>query len=164
MVQTFESIFRYPAADVECAREALERAVGIVREDLGVFTEKFPSSNSFGGFYEAGENVEWTTGFWTGVIWLAYEHTGDEAFRRAAEIQVDSFLHRIQNKIDVNHHDMGFLFSLSCVAAYKLTGSEKARQAALLAADHLAGRYREKGQFSPGVGQCGGGFGVPDDH
>ncbi len=49
MAQTFESIFRYPAADVECARKALERAVGIVREDLGVFTEKFPSSNSFGG-------------------------------------------------------------------------------------------------------------------
>ena len=155
MAQTFESIFRYPAADVECAREALERAVGIVREDLGVFTEKFPSSNSFGGFYEAGENVEWTTGFWTGVIWLAYEHTGDEAFRRAAEIQVDSFLHRIQNKIDVNHHDMGFLFSLSCVAGYKLTGSEKAREAAVLAADHLAGRYREKGQFLQAWGNVG---------
>ena len=120
-----------------------------------MFTEKFPSSNSFGGFYEAGENVEWTTGFWTGVIWLAYEHTGDEAFRRAAEIQVDSFLHRIQNKIDVNHHDMGFLFSLSCVAAYKLTGSEKAREAALLAADHLAGRYREKGQFLQAWGNVG---------
>jgi len=75
MAQTFESIFRYPAADVECAREALERAVGIVREDLGVFTEKFPSSNSFGGFYEAGDNVEWTTGFWTGSVGLSYEDT-----------------------------------------------------------------------------------------
>lgn len=42
---------------------------------------------------------------------------------------------------------MGFLFSLSCVAAYKLTGNERAKKAALLAADHLASRYREKGKF-----------------
>ena len=147
MAQTFESIMKYPAVDEELARKAMEGAVGVVREDLGKFTKKFPSSNSFDGFYEATENVEWTTGFWTGVIWLAYEYTRDEAFKEAAGIQVDSFLERIKNKIDVNHHDMGFLFSLSCVAAYKLTGSEKGKEAALLAADHLAewGRPRSTG-------------------
>ena len=42
---------------------------------------------------------------------------------------------------------MGFLYSLSCVAAYKLTGSSHAREAALLAADHLAGRYQGKWPF-----------------
>lgn len=155
MAQTFESIMKYPAADEELARKAMEGAVGVVREDLGKFTKKFPSSNSFDGFYEATENVEWTTGFWTGVIWLAYEYTRDEAFKEAAGIQVDSFLERIKNKIDVNHHDMGFLFSLSCVAAYKLTGSEKGREAALLAADHLAERYREKGKFLQAWGNVG---------
>lgn len=68
---------------------------------------------------------------------------------------MDSFLERIKNKIDVNHHDMGFLFSLSCVAAYKLTGSEKGKEAALLAADHLAERYREKGKFLQAWGNVG---------
>lgn len=83
MAQTFESIMKYPAVDEELARKAMEGAVGVVREDLGKFTKKFPSSNSFDGFYEATENVEWTTGFWTGVIWLAYEYTRDEAFKEA---------------------------------------------------------------------------------
>ena len=140
MAQTFETIRKYPAVDEVLAKKAIMQAISIIREDLPMFTEHFPSSNSFGGFYKPTENVEWTTGFWTGAIWLAYEYTGDDVFKQAAEVQVDSFLERIKNKTDVNHHDMGFLFSLSCVAAYKLTGNEKAKEAALMAADHLADR------------------------
>lgn len=155
MAQTFETIMGYPAADRRLAGNALESAVRIIRADLPAFTDHFPSSNSFGGFYKPTENVEWTTGFWTGVIWLAYEYTGAQMFRKAAEVQVDSFYDRIQNKVDVNHHDMGFLFSLSCVSAYKLTGSEKAKEAALMAAEHLAGRYREKGKFLQAWGKIG---------
>ena len=155
MAQTLEQIKTYPGMEEGMVQKALDDAVKIVKENLSVFTDKFQSSNSFDGFYEATENVEWTTGFWTGVIWLAYEHTGDEAFRKAAEVQVESFLDRIENKIDVNHHDMGFLFSLSCVAAYKLTGNEHAKKAALLAADHLAERYRDKGRFLQAWGNPG---------
>ena len=62
-------------------------------------------------------------------------------------VQVDSFLGRIVNKIEVDHHDMGFLYSPSCVAAYKLTGSDKARKAAILAADQLITRYHPVGEF-----------------
>ena len=155
MAQTFETIMKYPAADEKLAGKALEAAAGIVREDLARFTDYFPSSNSINGFYEATENVEWTTGFWTGVLWLAYEYTKDNVFREAAQIQVESFYERIKNKIDVNHHDMGFLFSLSCVASYKLTGNGRAREAALMAAENLAGRYREKGSFLQAWGNVG---------
>ena len=49
---------------------------------------------------------------------------------------------------------MGFLYSLSCVAAYKLTGSEEAKEAALLAADNLMSRFQEKGTVLPGMGQA----------
>ena len=96
MAQTFETLMKYPAADKELVRKAMEAAIGIVRADLPVFTDHFPSSNSFQGFYKATENVEWTTGFWTGVLWLAYEYTRDDVFKEAANVQVDSFYHRIQ--------------------------------------------------------------------
>lgn len=155
MAQTFQSLKAYPAADAGTVRKALACAAGVVRADLPAFTEHFPSSNSTGGFYSPTENVEWTTGFWTGTIWLAYEYTKDAVFLTAAQKQVDSFFLRIRDKIDVNHHDMGFLFSPSCVAAYKLTGNETARKAALMAADHLAGRYREKGKFLQAWGNVG---------
>ncbi len=139
----------------EIITTALDGGRSCGRADLPVFTDKFQSSNSFGGFYEPTENVEWTTGFWTGSIWLAYEHTGDEAFKTGRRYPGGKLFERIEKKIDVNHHDMGFLYSLSCVAAYKLTGNEHAKKAAILAADHLAERYREKGNFLQAWGNPG---------
>lgn len=68
---------------------------------------------------------------------------------------MDSFLYRIEHKIEVDHHDMGFLYSPSCVAAYKLTGSEKGRKAAILAADQLCTRFQEKGEFFQAWGALG---------
>ncbi len=66
------------------------------------------------------------TGFWTGEIWLAYERTGEEVFKEAGTIQAESFLERIKERVDVDNHDMGFLYTPSCVAAYRLTGNETA--------------------------------------
>jgi len=137
------------------AAAALDTACGILRGNLPRFTAQFQSSNSEGNFYRPSDNVEWTTGFCTGEYWLAWEHTGEEAFRSAALCQVDSFLARIQNKVDVDHHDMGFLYTPSCVAACKLTGSETGRTAALLAADQLCSRYQEKGRFIQAWGPLG---------
>lgn len=135
--------------------EAIETALVINKASLPVFTDKFKYSHSENNFYPATENVEWTTGFWTGELWLSYELSHDEAFKKAALVQVDSFLERIEKKIDVEHHDMGFLYSPSCVAAWKLVGSETGRKAALLAADNLVSRFQEKGQFIQAWGPMG---------
>ncbi|NBK23314.1 MAG: glucoronyl hydrolase, partial [Spirochaetia bacterium] len=62
---------------------------------------------------------------------------------------------RILKRIDVDHHDMGFLYSPSCVAAYKLTGSEEGKEAALLAADNLISRFQPTGQFIQAWGELG---------
>jgi unsaturated chondroitin disaccharide hydrolase len=80
------------------------------------------------GKFPDGANTGWTTGFWPGMLWLAYEWTGDDKYRRAAEVQMESFAERMANKIDVDHHDLGFLYSLTAVAAYRLTGSQSARE------------------------------------
>jgi hypothetical protein len=109
--------------------------------NLAVFTDAFPAPSSVGGVYPAMGNVEWTNGFWTGMLWLAYEVSGEARYRQAAERQVRSFKDRVDRRINVDHHDLGFLYSLSCVAAYKLTGDAHARDAALEAARLLLARY-----------------------
>lgn len=136
-------------------RTAINDCVNVVSTYLNDFTYHFPYSNSENNFYEQSENVEWTTGFWTGVLWLCYEATGDEKFKKAATIQVDSFLNRIEEHIDTNHHDMGFLYSPSCVAAYKLTKNETGKKAALLAADNLISRFQSVGNFIQAWGNLG---------
>ena len=70
-----------------------------------------------------------------------------DKLKEAALIQVDSFLNRIEKKIEVDHHDMGFLYSPSCVAAWKLTENEDAKEAAIKAADQLLTRFQPKGNF-----------------
>ncbi|GMQ60931.1 glycoside hydrolase family 88 protein [Vallitalea maricola] len=140
--------------DVEI-EQALNNAVTQVETDLENFTHKFKINGTTDNFYAPNDNISWTSGFWTGQIWMAYEITGDEKYKKAAEIQVDSFLHRIENKIETNNHDMGFLYSLSCVAAYKLTGNKNAKKAAILAADNLISRYREDGKFIQAWGNVG---------
>lgn len=142
-----------PVISKEEIEQALEFSKKQVVLNLPQFTYKFQKAYSENGFYQPIENDYWTTGFWTGEIWLAYEWAKEnedaavDKLKEAALIQVESFLHRIDNKIEVDHHDMGFLYSPSCVAAYKLTGSEMAKEAAIKAADQLITRYHPVGEF-----------------
>jgi unsaturated chondroitin disaccharide hydrolase len=122
-------------------QESIAFVLAKIDRNLGRFTDRFPAPSSVGGVYDAIENVEWTSGFWTGMLWLAYEASGEKRYRDAAEVQVASFGRRASERINVDHHDLGFLYTLSCVSAHKLTGDETAKQAALEAARLLLHRY-----------------------
>lgn len=134
-------------------RDGLKICTGQILHILPDFTDKFQTASSKNLFYKQEENQGWTNGFWTGEIWLAYEFCGEESLKKAALIQCESFYKRIEEKIYTGSHDMGFLYSLSCVAAYKLTGSEKAKKAALMAAENLTTMFRDKGQFIQSLNQ-----------
>ncbi len=123
---------------------AIEQALAAVDRNLEHFGTDFPAPSSEQSVYPTIGNVEWTNGFWTGMLWLAYELTGAPRYRSAAESHVRSFDLRQKERINTNHHDLGFLYSLSCVAAYKLTGDRGAAGAALGAARLLMERYQEK--------------------
>lgn len=154
-MQTAERLEQYERITGREAEDFLARAVKLVQENLPEFTEYFPDSNSEENFYPQTENREWTTGFWTGEIWLAYERTKDENLKKAGLLQAKSFLKRITERVDVDNHDMGFLYTPSCVAAYRLTGDETAKKAALMAADNLMERFQEKGRFFQAWGELG---------
>jgi unsaturated chondroitin disaccharide hydrolase len=132
--------------DIEI-KEALDFSCVQILHYLPEFTERFQNAFSIDQFYPAVENTDWTHGFWTGEIWLAYEHCKSKELEKAALIQIENFLDRIDRKICVDHHDMGFLYSPSCVAGYKLVGSKMGREAAIKAADQLITRYHPKGEF-----------------
>jgi unsaturated chondroitin disaccharide hydrolase len=144
MIQDIERFETAPAVDRAFVEKAIQHVLEKIDQSLDVFTDVFPDSNSENLVYKPIKNVEWTTSFWTGMLWLAYEYTGDEKYRKVAEIQVESFKERIEQRIEVDHHDLGFLYTLSCVSAYKLTGSEEAKNIALQAADLLITRFYDK--------------------
>ncbi|MBE5995363.1 MAG: glucoronyl hydrolase [Paenibacillaceae bacterium] len=148
MKETTEKLFENrPELSADQCREALDFAVRQLKDNLGEFTHSFKKAYSEDGYYKPTPNVNWTTGFWTGQLWLAYEWSRDDAFAKAGSIQAESFLKRIEDKVEVDHHDMGFLYSPSCVAAYKLVGDETGKKAAIKAADQLISRFQPVGQF-----------------
>ena len=138
-------------------KDALKK-VDYMMETLG---DDFARASSENNIYPAVKNdTGWNTGFWTGILWISYELSGDEKYKKLALKHIPTYTKRIAEKIGVNHHDMGFIYTPSCVAAYKLESNEEAKEAAIMAADHLMSRYHEKGRFI----QAWGSIDNPEDY
>lgn len=135
--------------------EAIERAVKQLALNMDYFKEDYPTPATFQNIYKVMDNTEWTNGFWTGCLWLAFEYSRDEAFENLASCNVRSFLDRVRNQVELDHHDLGFLYTPSCVAEYRINGDQVACEAALAAADKLMERYQEKGGFIQAWGELG---------
>lgn len=129
-----------------------DQALAIVAANITRFGSSYPHHHTIGNVYPlksaehgepAGGNTSWTTGFWPGMLWLAYDITGDEAFHRAAAGHVASFADRADRDVDMDHHDMGFLYTLSCTTAWRADRDATARRVALIAAEHLMDRVLE---------------------
>ncbi|WP_242123389.1 glycoside hydrolase family 88 protein [Sphingobium sp. Sx8-8] len=119
----------------------IQAALARIDRTLSQFAEYFPSPSSESGIYSPIDNVEWTNGFWTGMLWLAWQLTGEDRYRSVAEGNIQSFATRVERRINVDHHDLGFLYTLSACAGYQLTGDSLARSAGLEAARLLLKRF-----------------------
>lgn len=135
---------------------ALAGALGVVDENMATFGTRYPGDTTVKGRYELrpaatvsgrelepGANYEWTTSFWPGQLWLAWQLTGREDYRDLARAHVASFTDRIDREIDLHTHDLGFLYTLACVVPDEIEGNPEARATAIAAADHLMKRFLE---------------------
>lgn len=127
---------------------AIEKATDKLESQIPMYGDKFPGNWSVNYKYPLGDNNNWVCGMFTGEFLLAYELTGNKKFRDIVERHLLTFRKRMDEKVGVGGHDVGFPFSPSCVAAYKVLGDEKARKTALDAAEHLYNNaYSEIGGF-----------------
>lgn len=140
-------------------KEASVAALKKIADNLALYTDGlYPAPSSVKLRYPCIANVEWTSGFWPGLLWLSWELSGDRQFRDTALATLPDFRKRLDDRVAIDTHDLGFLYTLSCVAAYRLCGDEGARQTALKAATLLMGRYYEKA----GIIQAWGDLNDPD--
>jgi unsaturated chondroitin disaccharide hydrolase len=131
---------------------AIGAALDTVRRNIAAFDGAYPNDTTLDGRYlhrpalgdiPLGGNRGWTTSFWSGLEWLGWVLTGEEVFRDAALAHAADFERRVRSGEDLDTHDLGFLYSLSTVPAWRLLDDEAARDASLLAADHLMLRFLE---------------------
>lgn len=153
---TYERIMHSELIEHAEVSDVLNDVMKRMRENLSVFKGyTMPKHSSTGNVYEVDTNHDWTASFWCGMLWLAYEYTGDEVFKKQALVQCESFKERYEKNIGMDSHDIGFLYTLSCVAGYKLTGENWLKELALKAADALMTRYKEKGEYIQSWGDNG---------
>ena len=130
-----------------------EQAIGAACAQLGRCLQQlgpqFPGDTSSGNVFAPavwpeepdGVNSSWTAGFWTGLLWMAHELSGEARFGTAAAAQLDGYSRRLERRFVVDHHDLGFLFMPSCVAALRQGPQPLAHATALQAAALLMTRY-----------------------
>ena len=126
--------------------EAIAYATDQVFSVMKDFVHQYPNSNSENLIYKPFPDIyetDWVAGFWTGMLWISYELTGNELYRAVAEAQFDDYQEKYNDFTSFWHHDIGFIYIPSIVAQYKITGVKKAKELAVKAADALANRYSE---------------------
>jgi len=85
---------------------------------------------------------DWTSGFWPGVLWYAYEASGDTAILSHAK-EFTKSLHGVLS-VPVENHDLGFMLYCSYGNGYRLTKDSANHRILLTAADSLATLYNPK--------------------
>ena len=110
-----------------------------------VIGSQFPHA-SHNGKYTLENEAWWTAGFWPGILWEVYLVNKDENLRKTAEECEEKMAHLLSNP-EIVDHDLGFMWTLTSLADYKITGNKVSRQRALLAANLLAARFNSNGNF-----------------
>ncbi|MCC9714912.1 glucuronyl hydrolase, partial [Streptococcus agalactiae] len=63
---------------------AIEKALKQLYINIDYFGEEYPTPATFNNTYKVMDNTEWTNGFWTGCLWLAYEYNQDKKLKNIA--------------------------------------------------------------------------------
>lgn len=85
---------------------------------------------------------DWTSGFWPGILWYAYEYSHDAEIKKQAERYSSALYPVLDHK--PGNHDLGFMMYCSLGNAYRLTGEQKYKEMLLRAADSLATLFNER--------------------
>lgn len=122
-------------------REAVRFAVRQLKATVASApdTALFPRSTLPDGRWKFVHGGEWTSGFFPGALWLAYELTGDSGLLAGAR----RWTPRLEpQRFNTGTHDVGFIINCSFGNGLRLTGDSSYRAVLLTAARSLATRFR----------------------
>ena len=100
----------------EKVAQELEFVYQKIIENLTTFETLVPAAVSKNYCYPAVENADWTDGFWIGMLHLAQGYRPDKRIQQVITKQLEVFQQRLDEEIVLNHHDIGFLYSLKDAA------------------------------------------------
>lgn len=132
-------------AKTEWVEEAWKKALEKTTVNSRKIGAEFPHASQSGKYVLEGPNW-WTAGFWPGMLWQFYAECEDEGLKAVAQ-RCEERLDEVLDGYLKLDHDLGFMWMLTSVANYKLTGNETSRVRALKAANYLSARFNLKGRY-----------------
>lgn len=128
-------------------KEALKQVMDKLERTSFRIRDRVPYKTVEGIYNDLSENISWwTNGFWPGILWLAYRHTSKQEYAQYA-LKVEEKLNAVLQGFYGVDHDAGFIWHLSSVANYKLTGDNDSARRGCMAASLLASRFNPAGSF-----------------
>lgn len=121
----------------------LDNAIAQSEQQLLLATEQFKDSSKNPRTYENGHvelvtERDWTSGFFPGSLWLAYQLTGNETLKAEAA-RFSSFVEAA--KYRTNTHDLGFILNCSFGNGYLITKDSSYKEVLITGANTLMKRY-----------------------
>lgn len=83
----------------------------------------------------------WTSGFYPGILWYAYQVTGNERWKNEAIKRTEVFE---EYKNITEHHDIGFMMFPAYGNGYEIGGKKEYKDVLLASAKSLASRFNPK--------------------
>lgn len=140
----FTSLFAPPVDEKAFVKENLhfsKTQLDLLLTKANVVDSLFPRTSNAAGEIQLTNKYEWTSGFFAGELWYAYQGTKDENLKKDA-IKWTEKLESLQYFKD--HHDLGFMVYCSYGNAYRLTKNERYKNVLIQAAKSLSTRFDPK--------------------
>lgn len=139
-------LFAFTPADneKEFVSDQLNGGAGRLKKMLvaaNVQDSLFPRSIDKQGRLRGTDKYDWTSGFFPGSLWYAYEATKDETLKAEATKWTEK-LAALQTF--TGHHDLGFMMYCSYGNAWRLTGKDAYKNILIQSAKSLATRFSPK--------------------
>jgi unsaturated chondroitin disaccharide hydrolase len=105
------------------------------------FNNLYPRSTNKDGSLSLTPASDWTSGFFAGNLWLMYQYTEEEYWKKAAMKWTEPLE---SNKFNTSTHDLGFMMYCSFGNGYRLTNDAQYKDILLTSAKSLASRFNAK--------------------
>ena len=97
-----------------------------------------PVKDALGSRRYCSSIYDWTSGFFPGNLWYAYQLTGIEDLKKDA-VKFTNYLYPLKDYKGT--HDIGFMVNCSYGNAHRLSPADTIRQILVQTADNLCGRF-----------------------
>ncbi|GKX31451.1 glycosyl hydrolase family 88 [Vallitalea longa] len=125
---------------------AWEDVINKIKKTSVNIGNRFPSMSVNGKYSYTEDTWRWVTGFWPGLLWLLYEDTKYKPFKEIA-LSCEKIMDQSLKEYTNLHHDVGFMWMLTSIKHYKMTGNLESRRRGLIAASYLSSRFNCAGNF-----------------